>query len=48
MASLLALHAEAPLTFPVCAEHPLDEAERAQRAVRAGGLEGRIVLRCHT
>ncbi len=48
MAALLAFHAEHSLDFAIHAELPLDQAEDAQRMVRAGGLEGRIVLTCRT
>jgi D-arabinose 1-dehydrogenase-like Zn-dependent alcohol dehydrogenase len=44
MAELLALHAEAPFAAPIAAVMPLRAADEAQRRVRAGGLEGRIVL----
>lgn len=46
MAALLALHAETPLDLPLLRDRvvPLAEADAAQRAVRAGGLRGRIVL----
>ncbi len=46
MAALLALHAETPLDLPALRDRvlPLDDAEAAQRAVRAGGLAGRVVL----
>lgn len=45
MAALLAEHAEQAFEVPIAAELPLDRADEAQRRVRAGGLEGRIVLR---
>jgi hypothetical protein len=40
---VLALHAADPLSFQVT-EMSLDRADEAQRAVRAGGLRGRIAL----
>jgi D-arabinose 1-dehydrogenase-like Zn-dependent alcohol dehydrogenase len=43
MAAVLALHAAEPLSFQVT-EMSLDRADEAQRAVRAGGLRGRIAL----
>lgn len=46
MAELLALHRERPFEVPIDRMLPLAEAERAQRLVRAGGLEGRVVLDC--
>ncbi len=44
MAELFALHAEKPFRVPIDRELPLSRAEEAQRLVRAGGLEGRVVL----
>lgn len=44
MAELLALHAEAPIAAQIDTLMPLAEAEAAQQRVRAGGLQGRIVL----
>jgi len=44
MDELLALHAQRPFVMPIHAELPLADADRAQRAVVAGGLRGRIVL----
>ncbi|EFQ82330.1 GroES-like protein [Aeromicrobium marinum DSM 15272] len=44
MAALLAHHAENPVDVPIHDRMPLAEADRAQRLVAAGGLEGRIVL----
>jgi len=48
MADLLALHAETPLALSLLRDRvePLANADAAQRAVRAGGLSGRIVLDC--
>jgi D-arabinose 1-dehydrogenase-like Zn-dependent alcohol dehydrogenase len=44
MADLLALTADRPIEVPIHARMPLADADRAQRAVLAGGLAGRIVL----
>ena len=44
MRALFDLHAESPLDVTIEAELPLEQAEEAQQRVRAGGLEGRIVL----
>jgi len=44
MGALLALHAEAPLSFTPHEVMALSRADEAQRLVRAGGLRGRIVL----
>ncbi len=44
MRDLLAMHAEAPFRVPIDRVLPLARADEAQRAVRAGGLEGRIVV----
>jgi acryloyl-coenzyme A reductase len=44
MAELFALHAERPLRIAVDRTLPLARAEEAQRLVKAGGLEGRVVL----
>lgn len=44
MAAVIALHGERPFDVAIERTHPLAEADRAQRAVRAGGLRGRIVL----
>jgi acryloyl-coenzyme A reductase len=44
MAELLALHEQKPFTVPIDRVLPLSQADAAQRAVRAGGLKGRIVL----
>ena len=44
MEAVIALHRERPFAFAVHACRPLDDADAAQRAVRAGGLQGRIVL----
>jgi D-arabinose 1-dehydrogenase-like Zn-dependent alcohol dehydrogenase len=44
MDDVLALHAKQPFTMPIHASLPLADADRAQRAVVAGGLRGRIVL----
>ena len=48
MGALLALHAEHPLDLARLRDRvmPLTEADAAQRAIRAGGLAGRIVLDC--
>jgi D-arabinose 1-dehydrogenase-like Zn-dependent alcohol dehydrogenase len=45
MAALFALHAAKPFRVPIDRELPLARADEAQRLVRCGGLEGRIVLR---
>ena len=45
MEGLFALHEADPFEVSVHAELPLEEADRAQRMVAAGGLRGRIVLR---
>jgi D-arabinose 1-dehydrogenase-like Zn-dependent alcohol dehydrogenase len=44
MAALFALHAERPFRVAIDRRMPLARADEAQRLVRAGGLEGRIVL----
>jgi acryloyl-coenzyme A reductase len=44
MAELQQLHAAAPLRVPIDRVLPLDQAEAAQQAVRAGGLRGRVVV----
>jgi acryloyl-coenzyme A reductase len=44
MDEVLAIHAARPLAVPIHARLPLNEADRAQRQVLAGGLAGRIVL----
>ncbi len=44
MAALLAHHAERPFRIPVAETLPLEQADAAQRRVRAGGLQGRLVL----
>ena len=44
MAELFALHAERPFRVAVDRILPLAQADQAQRLVRAGGLEGRVVL----
>jgi acryloyl-coenzyme A reductase len=44
MAALLELHRARPLRIPIDAAMPLSRADEAQRRVRAGGLEGRVVL----
>jgi D-arabinose 1-dehydrogenase-like Zn-dependent alcohol dehydrogenase len=44
MAALFALHADRPFRVAIDRTLPLARAEEAQRLVRAGGLEGRIVL----
>lgn len=44
MAALIAMHRERPWRVPIAKRLPLDEAEAAQRAVRAGGLQGRVAL----
>lgn len=44
LADLLALHAEHPLDFRIADRLPLSQAERAHQLLRAGGLQGRIVL----
>lgn len=44
MAALFAHHSRNPLDVPIHARLPLTEADRAQRLVAAGGLQGRIVL----
>lgn len=48
MAAVLAQHAITPFDLPALRDRvlPLDQADAAQRAVRAGGLRGRIVLEC--
>jgi D-arabinose 1-dehydrogenase-like Zn-dependent alcohol dehydrogenase len=45
MDALLRLYRDRPWSIPIHAEMPLGDADRAQRAVKAGGLRGRIVLR---
>jgi D-arabinose 1-dehydrogenase-like Zn-dependent alcohol dehydrogenase len=44
MAELLALHAEEPFSVQIHEQLALEQADRAQRSVRQGGLNGRIVL----
>lgn len=44
LAALLELHARAPLAFHIEQRLPLEQADAAQRAVRAGNRRGRIVL----
>lgn len=44
MAALLAHHARNPLDVPIHARLSLADADRAQRLVAAGGLQGRVVL----
>ncbi len=44
MAGLLALHAASPFVVEVAERVPLAEADRAQRRLRDGGVDGRIVL----
>ena len=44
MAEVLALHARAPFAFQIADELPLADADAAQRRLRAGGLQGRLVL----
>jgi acryloyl-coenzyme A reductase len=44
MAAVIALHREQPFAFQVHACRPLEEADAAQREVKAGGLRGRIVI----
>lgn len=44
MASLLAHHADRPFEVAVAETLPLEQADAAQRRVRAGGLQGRLVL----
>jgi D-arabinose 1-dehydrogenase-like Zn-dependent alcohol dehydrogenase len=44
MDALLAMHAKEPFTIPIARTLPMKAADEAQRAVRTGGLEGRIVL----
>lgn len=44
MAALLEHHARSPLDVPIHARLPLADADRAQRLVAAGGLNGRVVL----
>ncbi len=44
MAQVIALHRAQPFAFQVHACRPLQEADAAQRAVKEGGLRGRIVL----
>jgi D-arabinose 1-dehydrogenase-like Zn-dependent alcohol dehydrogenase len=44
MAELLALHEQKPFKVPIDRVLPLSQADAAQRAVRAGGMKGRIVL----
>lgn len=44
MAALLAHHARSPLHVPIHARVPMADADRAQRLVAEGGLQGRVVL----
>lgn len=44
MAAFLKLHAESPLEIAPCDKLPISKADEAQRRVKAGGLEGRLVL----
>ena len=44
MKEVLALHAEKPFSIPIHEQLELEQADRAQRMVQAGGLQGRLVL----
>ncbi len=44
MAGLLELHASSPFTGVVAERIPLEQADAAQRRLRAGGIDGRLVL----
>ena len=44
MGAVLAMHAAKPFEFPVAGLLPLARADEAQRRVKAGGLQGRLVL----
>jgi len=44
MEAVLALHREKPFELNLAKEMSLDSADEAQRLVRSGGLQGRIVL----
>ncbi len=44
MNAVLRLHETRPFQFPIARTLPLDQADEAQKLVRAGGLRGRIVL----
>lgn len=44
MEALQSMHRKEPFSIPIAKTLPISAADEAQRAVRAGGLEGRIVL----
>ena len=44
MEEVVAMHAVSPFTIAVARVFPLHRADEAQRALRAGGVEGRYVL----
>ncbi len=44
MDAVLALHAAAPFTIAIARQFPLARADEAQRALQAGGVDGRFVL----
>ena len=44
MATVLAMHENEPFGIPIHARMKLDEADAAQRLVKAGGLRGRVVI----
>ncbi len=44
MVEVLAQHAKTPFHLPVAGRFPLERADGAQRLVRSGGLQGRVVI----
>ena len=44
MKALAALHEQQPLIPAIAARYPLAEADRAQRTLKAGGIQGRLIL----
>ena len=44
MAGLLALHEASPFTLRIADRVPLRDADAAQRRLRAGGVDGRLVV----
>jgi D-arabinose 1-dehydrogenase-like Zn-dependent alcohol dehydrogenase len=44
MAGLLELHARSPLSVVISDRIPLENADEAQRRLRAGGIDGRLLL----
>jgi len=44
MKALTTLHEQQPLIPAIAARYPLEEADRAQRTLKAGGVQGRLIL----